>query len=105
MTSLLEIARSLPLELAGETLELAEAITNKEQRAQAIGCLTVPLARARPDLIGDLVRQVLRLLSEGSRSVFLGVLPDLIPALVIMGGPGALAETASHVISVARWWP
>jgi hypothetical protein len=52
------------------------------------------------------MRQVLHLLAGwGTRSELAQAIPDLIPALLALGGTQALVDLVAAVTAAQRWWP
>jgi hypothetical protein len=88
-----------------EALPAARAIADEGARAIALAALAGPWLQFDHYGAGDLMGEILALLSRGPRPELLAALPDLAPVISALGGPAAVMEVFHAIKDVCRWWP
>lgn len=89
----------------GDAVALAGELREPAGRARVLTALTTPLIAAGGADIGQHLRDVLHLLSSGSRAELLVATGDLLPGLVEIAGAQGVLDLAAAVRTSHRWWP
>lgn len=83
----------------------ASAIQSESDRAIALIALADKLSKIQPGELFPLWENTLHSLSLRTRRDFLQDIAALAPVIYALGDRAAVAEVASAIQDVARWWP
>jgi hypothetical protein len=102
--ALSNLADLLPSVLA-EALATAKAIQSERERAKALIALAPKLSKMQTGELFPLWQNTLHSLSNQTRQDFLHDIPALATVICALGDPAAVAEVATAIQDVGRWWP
>ncbi|MEM7581295.1 MAG: hypothetical protein AAF316_15925, partial [Cyanobacteria bacterium P01_A01_bin.80] len=93
--------KQLALEKA---LEAAKLIQSEEYRAKVLSALALPLSEMPQDKLFSCWKSAFHHLSTHTRPSLLSDIENLVPVILSLGEEPAIAEIATSIQKVVRWW-
>ncbi len=87
-----------------EALQVARSIADETYRTHALTALAVPLSKMPTTELFSLWQDTLHKISQRSRKDLLQDISALVPVLFALSDQLAVAEVATAINDVARWW-